>query len=79
MAIKLATTAATLTIVVFVLEPRVAASAEAALTGKTFTTTEFLPLAIAASLAVLLLILNVTLGGHQARAAGAFQHIEGNA
>lgn len=61
-AIKLAITVASAVVVIVVLEPRLAASAEAAMAGHTFTTAEFLPLAIAPSVAVALLVVNVALG-----------------
>ncbi len=60
--IKLAVTAATAAVVIVVLEPRLAASAEAAIAGQSFTTADFLPLATAPAAALTLLIANVALG-----------------
>ena len=60
--IKLVVTAATAAVVIVVLEPRLAASTEAAMTGRAFTTADFLPLAIAPAVAVVLLIGNLALG-----------------
>lgn len=59
---KLLITAATLAIVVLVLEPRLAASARHALAGEPQATGAFLPLVLAPAVATLLLVLNVTLG-----------------
>lgn len=60
--IKLATTALATVAVVFVLEPRLAGSAEAALAGQSYAPGEFLPLVVASSVAVVLLVTNVILG-----------------
>lgn len=60
--IKLATTAVATVAVVFVLEPRLSDSAEAALTGQSYAPDEFLPLVVAPSVAVVLLVTNVILG-----------------
>lgn len=60
--IKLATTAAMAAVVALVLEPRLAAVADAAIAGRTFTDAERLPLVVAPSAAVALLIVNVALG-----------------
>jgi hypothetical protein len=59
---KLAITAVTVVVVIFVLDPRLGASAAAAAAGHTFTTAERLPLVIAPAIAVALLVLNVGLG-----------------
>lgn len=59
---KLAITAAAAVVVIVVLEPRLAASAGAAMAGESFSAAERLPLVIAPSVAVALLVLNVTLG-----------------
>lgn len=44
------------------LEPRLASSAQAALAGQPCSTSEFLPLAVAPTVAALLLVVNVVLG-----------------
>ncbi|MGH3320288.1 MAG: hypothetical protein ACRDN9_08925 [Streptosporangiaceae bacterium] len=61
-AIKLATTVLFTGLVLFVLVPRLAASADAASAAATFTAAERLPLAVVPALAVAVLILNVALG-----------------
>lgn len=61
-AFKLVSTALAAVIVVFVLEPRLALSAEAAQAGNSFTTREFLPLTVAPAVAALVLCANVVLG-----------------
>ena len=60
-AIKLTTTLGFTGLVLFVLIPRLAASAEAATAAQTFTATERLPLALVPSVAVTVLIFNVAL------------------
>ena len=60
--IKLVSTALAAIVVIFVLEPRLTRSAQAALAGQSFSTSEFLPLAIAPTVAALLLGVNVALG-----------------
>lgn len=59
---KLATTAVAALAVVFVLEPRLGGSAEAARAGQSYSPSEFLPLVAAPSVAALLLVTNVVLG-----------------
>lgn len=60
--VKLVVTAVTFIAVAFLLEPRLAANANAARAGQVFTTAQRLPLAIAPSMAAALLLFNVTLG-----------------
>jgi hypothetical protein len=59
---KLAITASTAAVVIFLLEPRLAATSAAAMAGDTFATAERLPLVIAPAIAAALLVLNVALG-----------------
>jgi hypothetical protein len=60
-AIKLVTTATFTILIVAVLIPRLAATADAATAGHAFSTAERLPLALVPSLAIAVLVLNVLL------------------
>lgn len=66
--IKLATTAAFTLLVLFVLAPRLAGTATAAVAGHTFTTADRLPLALVPGVAVAAVIVNVVLGLTKPRA-----------
>lgn len=59
---KLLSTTLAAIVVIFVLEPGLARSADAARAGGSFATSEFLPLAIAAPVAALLVGINAALG-----------------
>ncbi|QBI20217.1 hypothetical protein ER308_12000 [Egibacter rhizosphaerae] len=59
---KLLITAGMTAVVIFVLEPRLAASARDALADQAFVSTDFLPLAAAPVVALALVLVNVTLG-----------------
>lgn len=67
---KLLITAGMTAVVIFVLEPRLAASARDALADQDFVSTDFLPLAAAPAVALALVLVNVTLGV-TARGGGA--------
>lgn len=64
-AIKLTTTVVFTALIVAVLIPRLAASADAALAGETFGTGDRLPLALVPALAIAALLLNVALAIYQ--------------
>lgn len=64
-AIKLTTTALFTVLIVVVLIPRLATTADAALAGEPFTRAERLPLALVPLVAVGVLVLNVALGIYQ--------------
>lgn len=64
-AIKLTTTVVFTVLIVVVLIPRLAASADAALAGETFGTADRLPLALVPALAIAVLLLNVALAIYQ--------------
>lgn len=65
--IKLATTAALIGVILFVLLPRLATSADAAMAGQPFGPAERLPLAIAPGVGLTLLLLNVVLAVYKPR------------